>query len=294
MSKKGRGAFRQRIIIFGVVLLVASLIIYLARDFHIFKPVTIQSLLVQAIEEVANESICDAEGWKPDRFFDQPNAIEICQAISEHDRNRLSKLLRQPSALKVSGEGGVTVLYWAYFENDLESFKKLLAAGADTDAKLTDAVRLKYKRGLRPGDSILFTCLMHNKFDFFFAALDHTPNVNQTGCGNQSLLHTALRSGSIISLESFRKIIGTGIDLNLRDYRGSLAAYTALFNCKPNHCLMLLQEGIDRMDDSTIDDIVAEARGTPVSPCTMESRAELLAWIDEHIPDASSESKSNE
>ncbi len=96
----------------------------------------------------------------PEQYFDNPKILELCRAISEKQHERVRELIPNVD-LNTQGSGGITLLYWAYFSNDLESFKLLLQAGADPDLQLNEVYRFKVKvlRPLLPSDSIFFACL---------------------------------------------------------------------------------------------------------------------------------------
>jgi hypothetical protein len=202
-------------------------------------------------------SIADREEWSADGFFTAPNELEICQVISSGDQERLAALLDSGVELNTPGKFGLTVLYWAYVEDDMEAFELLLKHGADPDHRLTHAFRwsddgpvecsgepeLPNFRPFFEGDSILFTGLWQRRPEFCFAALKHTADVNQLDRGGENLIHRFLEYGLAYSggLQAF---IDAGVDVNAKGQFGCTPAHMAV-DVGPSMCVQLLRAGAD-------------------------------------------------
>ncbi len=92
--------------------------------------ISAEQILVDMVTEFNDQPIRVAEEMTPEQYFDNPKILELCRAISEKQHERVRELIPNVD-LNTQGSGGITLLYWAYFSNDLESFKLLLQAGAD-------------------------------------------------------------------------------------------------------------------------------------------------------------------
>ncbi len=73
-------------------------------------------------------------------------------------------------------------------------------------------------RPLLPSDSIFFACLEHRRYDFFFAAVPFTDDINQKGAASQTSLHRAIVYTSI-DRETLAKLLDLGFDLNAATLR---------------------------------------------------------------------------
>ena len=81
-------------------------------------------------------SIANQAKWQPSDFFDTANELTICEAMSSSDMGKVTKLLQSGVELNTPGKLGVTVLHWAFFEDNLLAYELLLKNGASPDRKL--------------------------------------------------------------------------------------------------------------------------------------------------------------
>lgn len=235
----------------------------------------------------------EVEGWAPEDFFDSNEVIQACRLITEHKHDELKKLIDAGLDVNASGYAGMRLLYWAWAEDNLEAFKLLLASGADPDAQLTDGVRLDNGRFLHPCDSILFS-IMRNKrigmWDFFFAALDHSSDVNQRGVDGHGLLYTCMSSHMIFSTneEMLQHLLDARVELDEQNDNGETPAMNALAWGRPLFSLRILEAGADpeirNKQGRTIADLLAirmqHARRRGDSPPPGTDR--LQAWLEAH------------
>ncbi len=184
---------------FGFWVLAAAVLCCVGGGFLAYRVskmrtrISAEQILANMVIAFNSQPIRVAEGMTPEQYFKEPKVLELCHAISEKQHDRVRELMPGVD-LNTQGSGGITLLYWAYFSNDLESFKLLLQAGADPDLRLNEVHDFKVKmlRPLLPSDSIFFACLEHRRYDFFFAAVPYTDDVNQKGAAAQNFLHRAI------------------------------------------------------------------------------------------------------
>ncbi len=121
------------------------------------------------------------------------------------------------------GATGVTPLYWAYFAGNRKAFELLLEAGADPDKRSNDQFKFKKKwlEELRPLDSLLFTLVRHDRYDYFFLTIPYSADVRQSDYHAESLLHAAIRSRNI-DKETMSKLIDAGVDINACDQQARM------------------------------------------------------------------------
>lgn len=190
-------------------------------------------------------SLREKENWSPRDFFDLSEAIGACEAIAARDESRLKVMIGNGLDVNMCGKAGMTLLFWAYVCGNLDAFEVLLESGADPDRRLTAALALKSATPLSPHDTILFTCVRHHKWRFFFAALSRTHDVNQHDGGGLNLIQVAMNAPTIlhVSPDTLQRLIDAGIALDERDEYGGTAAISALAWERPAFCLQLLKAG---------------------------------------------------
>ncbi len=243
--------------------------------------------MAQWIEEHCSERIerlSVTEDLLPSQFFDQPEIIELCRAISDRNFQELERLIETVD-VNTQGANGVTPLFWAYFAGNVKAFELLLEAGASPDLKLTSIFKFKKERfgELRPQDSILFTLIRHDRYDFFFRALAYSADVRQSGYGGESLLHTAIRSRNV-GWEIMSRLVDTGVDVNARDQSGSHAFQSALGRLSTESIVVDgLKLAADKMSDSMIQSIFDDANDN--SNVYSANFREVVEWMEKNIPE---------
>jgi len=271
------------IVLFCAIVLAASAIMIGRRARRVADNMDKAMVFAKSIDDAIHyreRSYREREGWAPEDFFQTTEAIRACEAISSGDRARLRELIDSGLDVNSSGKKGVTLLYWAFFDDNLEAFKQLLAFGADPDKKLTDYVHRKYEIPFRHGDSILFTCIEQPKWDYFFAALPHTRDVNQRNAADQTLLIACTWVRGIFGTgeDTLQRIIDAGVDLDAQDMNGNTAAFNAIVWERPQHCLQILMAGADpsirNNNGQTVADVVAKRRGQEYDT--------FKAWLESH------------
>lgn len=198
-------------------------------------------------DAIGVKNLWQTEKWTPEDFFLDEKTQRVCHAISSKDMEALRMEIASVDDVNQAGINGVTLLHWALFDDNLDAFQLLLQEGADPDATLSDFMKLKSRRPLNQGDSILFTAIHLKEFDFFYAALEHASDVNQSDIWGRSLLIAATDAFTVhsISRTFVNRLAERGIDLNQQDRYGSTAAYRAIESNRPEVCLYILQAGAD-------------------------------------------------
>ncbi|MEQ8790805.1 MAG: hypothetical protein RIC55_31195 [Pirellulaceae bacterium] len=195
---------------------------------------------------MGRQTLWTEAGWTPEDFFDSEAALRACKLISERKHEELKQLLGSDFDVNQSGKKGMTLLYWAFGEDNQEAFQLLLDSGADPDKKLTEPITTR-NSWLFAGDSILFTAMRKSKWDFFFAALEHTSNIDQRDVEGKTLLLACMGTDAIYgtSGETLQRIIDAGVPLDAMNKYGDTATMNALFRDRPLHCLRMLEAGAD-------------------------------------------------
>ena len=90
--------------------------------------------------------------WRAAKFFDDPQVIALCEAIEADDLPEMERLIAAGADVNARGEGNITPLMWAFPDNKLSRFRKLLKHGADPNVKIT--THLGVPSGFAVGDSV--------------------------------------------------------------------------------------------------------------------------------------------
>lgn len=196
--------------------------------------------------------VAEREHWKAGQFFDDPETLAICDALSAHDDALLRKFVKTPgNNLHARGKNGFTLLHWAYAEHNLPGFEMLLDAGVSPDLKLTGYIHVNGSIPFFNNDSVLFTVLRRGRYDFFMAALSYTKNGNQRDGHGDLLIHeffapyepSNFKRFGLTSEDMLSTLIETKIDLNVPNRYGILPLHRAAQNRRVSLCQILLKAG---------------------------------------------------
>lgn len=197
-------------------------------------------------------------------FFEDTKNLEICKAIEDHDLDSLKKLTKPGIDLNKQEKGGITVLYWAFMQDNPEAFEWLLEQGANPDLKLSIDETLthafvgalilaeprppSYAYGREDfyyfNESVLFAIVSRYPIrqKFLESALKYTRDPNQRDGNGGTLLHRfSIFVGG--TEEAFELLLKYGVDINATNKYGSTAVME--FYGFPTLCLFLLNRGAD-------------------------------------------------
>lgn len=91
--------------------------------------------------------------WKAEDYFTDKQVIELCRAIEANDLEEMKRLIAAGADVNAKGKGNMTPLLWAFPDNRPERFKLLLENGADPNVIVASDFNTK-NQGIRPGDSV--------------------------------------------------------------------------------------------------------------------------------------------
>lgn len=196
---------------------------------------------------VPDPTISQREGWTPDYFFQDTQAIRACEAISAGNQAELLEMIDEGLDVNLTGKAGFDLLHWAFAVDNLEAFKLLLESGSSPDKKLTQFLYLHHHRPLVDGDPIAFTIMRRmskgSQVQFLAAALEHSQDANVRDLEGKSLLHLAMRH--IGGMAATPYIIKAGVDLDAQTEHGDTAAMLALDLNRPQLAQQLYAAGAD-------------------------------------------------
>jgi hypothetical protein len=212
-------------------------------------------------------SLASREGWYPEKFFESRELVSAAEAIARHDIVALSESVDTGLDVNQQGSFGMTLLHWAFVNENVEAFRALLEAGASPNKRLTSTIKLRTSgRHLLNGDCILFTSLRSsspNKFKFFFAAFSHSKEDDPRDLRGRTLLFSFMNVYTVsnVSPDTLARILDSKIDLDVQDDRGCTAAMLAISLDRADLCLQILKAGGDsriaNKEGDTVETILA-------------------------------------
>ncbi|MEX0794018.1 MAG: ankyrin repeat domain-containing protein [Pirellulaceae bacterium] len=150
------------------------------------------------------------QGWKAEKFFDDPQVIALCKAIEANDLEEIDRLIQAGADVNAKGKENMTPLLWSYPDNKLARFEKLLEHGADPNVKFEGRFGTDY---FNPGDSVTHVAAQ-TKFDGYLAAvLKHGGDPNLTGWIGNLPLHLVI-SYAPNKRERIRLLLDAGADID--------------------------------------------------------------------------------
>lgn len=232
----------------------------------------------------ATTPIAKWESWKPNEFFDSPNEIKMCEAISRRSRDELADLLESKVPLNNPGKCGVTVLYWAYLEGNLDAFNLLLKHGADPEQRLASNIRGRRFEFMQ-GDTVMFSSIRQDRAEFCIAALKYSKNPNHLDFTGENLLHPFV-SRALGTEEQLKSLIDAGVDVNRKGRFGCTPCHLGL-SLAPGLSLQLLKAGADPSirDDEGKDlaDRIESKLGSSSRSGKYDRRLDpLIVWLNEN------------
>ncbi len=132
-------------------------------------------------------------------------------------------------------------------------------------------------------DSLLFTLVRHDRYDYFFLTIPYSADVRQSDYHAESLLHAAIRSRNI-DKETMSKLIDAGVDINACDQQGENAFQSAMeFAYTAKIVIWGLEIAADKMSTTTLVRI-HETADEYVKNGGFYHK-EVVEWIEKHIPE---------
>ncbi|WP_165698554.1 ankyrin repeat domain-containing protein [Bremerella volcania] len=206
-------------------------------------PKPVQTLLKP---KTVRHTIAQSEGWQPKDFFQAEESRRICEAISAGDQVTLERLLKQSPDVNVTGKYGLTLLHWAFAEENMGAFQTLLKNGANPDLKLSENVPHKiYDVTFVEDSNIFFSSIQCLRPAYCTAALPYSDDPKQPILGGSSMLHLILsRMPCPANEEDIDAMLKHGIEVNTQGAFGYTPCHWAVHNA-PRLCVPLLEAGAD-------------------------------------------------
>ncbi|MCL4854134.1 MAG: hypothetical protein KJZ78_22470 [Bryobacteraceae bacterium] len=231
-------------------------------------------------------------GWKAEDYFDDPQVVALCRAIEANDLDEIDRLITAGVNVNAKGKGNMTPLLWAFPDNKLERFKRLLEHGADPNVIIEDDFNTR--GGMSPGDSVTHMACGTAFPGYFDAVFEHggDPNlVKSTRTVSKATpLFTLIEGRAREKARKIKILIDKGADINYLDGNGLNPTMTAVaWGGQYDLALLLLEEGADfkiykpRENSRLVHAVVARQHRTKVWTAQQREDCEkLVQWLTEH------------
>jgi len=238
-------------------------------------------------------------GWKAEDYFADPKVIALCKAIEANDLAEIERLVKSGADVNTQGKGEMTPLLWAFPDNKLPRFKRLLEHGANPNVVVESDFGTKGH--IREGDSVTHLACSTSFPGYFDAVFDHGGDPNQPfflklglGLANQNYPPLKAVIGALgpkpeEKLERVTRLIALGADMNVLTPNSTPVMYAVLWPGQFDLALLMLEAGADFRkymdDDSTrVIHLVAmqEDRLNGYSPEKRAKFWELVKWLEDH------------
>ena len=231
-------------------------------------------------------------GWKAENYFDDPQVIALCHAIEANDLPEIDRLVAAGANVNAKGKGKMTPLLWAYPDNKLARFQKMLEHGADPNV-ITES-DFNTCGALQSGTAVTHMACQTSFPGYFEAVFENGGNPNlvtqsvvERGYTPLFLVMTGLAPDM---LKQIQVLIDKGADLNYHcDGIESMPAMYAADSGHFNIALLLVKSGAnyrlypDNQTAKLIHSVVGSAKflahGPPQRTADYE---ELVAWLESH------------
>lgn len=258
-----------------------------------YYPFVILLVLVVGITAVAlsfvGRTTQQKVGWRAKDFFDDPKVIALCKAIERNDLDAMERLIAQGADVNAKGKDNMTPLLWAFFDNHPRRFELLLKHGADPNVCATGDFGSKgYPLGR--GSSVTELAAGTEFPEHFYLVMQYGGDPNFVNPKTKKpLLFTVIRRGGADIKAKINILIDKGIDLNCKEGDGTPATFCAAsWFCGYDLALFLLESGADpqahQQNQTRLIDMLLlwEKKTQRLSPETQASYKRLLDWLVAH------------
>ena len=183
--------------------------------------------------------------WVAEDYFDDPKVISLCKAIEANDLEEIDRLVAAGADVNAQGKGKMTPLLWAFPDNKLARFERLLQHGANPNVIIESDFNTR--GGMLPGDSVTHMAARtyfpgYCKTVFEHGGDPNLPRLSRLGSGDTPIF-SVIKFGSKDKIKDVRSLIDKGADLNHLNESGTTPTMMAVGRGQYEIALMLLEAG---------------------------------------------------
>ncbi len=228
--------------------------------------------------------------WKAEDYFDDAQVVALCRAIEANDLKEIDRLIAAGANVNAKGKDNMTPLLWAFPDNKLERFTKLLEHGADPNVIIKSD--LNTHGGFRAGDSVTHMACRTEFPGYFEAVFAHggDPNLMKNGAiTGDTPLFSVLNGLASNKDGKIQFLIKKGADLNHMNGAWATPVMEAASGGQYSLASTLLQAGADfkiympKSNTRLVHIVVGEERRTPAwTPQQAADYEKLVKWLEDH------------
>lgn len=230
--------------------------------------------------------------WKAEDYFDDPKVIALCRAIEADDIAEIDRLVAAGANVNAQGKHKMTPLLWAYPDNKLKRFKRLLELGANPNIIVESDFNTR--GGLRAGDSVTYMACKTSFPGYFEAVFANggDPNLITNGIiSKETPLFAIIQGSASNKLAKVKILIDKGADLDHLDGSGMTSTMTAVgWGGQFDIALLLLEAGADpgiyqsNQAQKLTHVMVRQETGhlQYASPQQKEAYQKIVNWLEKH------------
>jgi uncharacterized protein len=235
----------------------------------------------------------DKCGWKAEDYFEDSKVVALCGAIEANNIPEIDRLVAAGANVNALGKGKMTPLLWAYPDNKLDRFKRLLEHGANPNIAIES--NFNSHGGMSPGDSVTHLACKTAFPGYFEAVFSHggDPNLINSGKAkfHDSPLHIVIQFGGANKKEKIRTLLKMGADINYINGAGLTPTMTAVgWGRQYDIALELLEAGADPKvyqpnSNSKLVHIVVSKELDRMETWTPKQKSDyqkLVEWLTRH------------
>lgn len=167
--------------------------------------------------------------WKAEDYFDDPQVIALCRAIEKNDLAEIDRLVAAGADVNAQGKGKMTPLLWAFPDNKLARFKRLLEHGANPNVLVESDFGTRH--AIWPGKAVTHLASATWFDGYCEAVFDHGGDPNLVSAPRitreEMPLFEVIKSRSANKKERIRLLIEKGADLDRANGDGITPAMQA-------------------------------------------------------------------
>jgi hypothetical protein len=186
--------------------------------------------------------------WKAEDYFDDVQVVALCHAIEKDDVAEMDRLIAAGTNVNAKGKGNMTPLMWAFPDNKLARFERLLEHGADPNVIIESDFGTR--DAIMPGVAVTHMATETSFPGYFEAVFAHGGDpklAKQTvalGRGDTPIF-VVLESRSPNKKNRVQFLLDQGVDIDLPDGGGASPLLSAATLGQYDIAMMLLERGAD-------------------------------------------------
>lgn len=227
-------------------------------------------------------------GWKAESFFNDPQVIALCKAIEANDLAEIDRLVASGVNVNARGEGNMTPLFWAFPDNQLPRFQRMLDHGADPNVVVT--TDLNAAGAISVGDSVTHLCARTHFPGYFEAVMRSGGDPNLKDGKGHPVIQAIVMTGVPDAANRISLAIDNGADINAYGRAGATPVFDAIsWFGQYDLALLLLERGADptiyqkdQLQNAIHLVLIEERQSDLRSEAERAGLARVKKWLQDH------------